>query len=272
MKKLQRCSLPWLIVFCVALIIRVGYNLTVGRGYVAEYDAHFYWDIGLNLASAHCFCLPTHIPTEERAPFWPFIIALIDLFLGANTLFPRLFLCVIGSATCVLVYLFAHTLFGRRVALVTGLLAAVYPGLFIYDGWLYSESLYTFLQMAFCYTLYRFQRTQKNSWAIWSGICIALAALTRPNGLSLIGLVCLWAVIVYTMRLLSWKIAIRSTLATICTAILLLIPWTIRNFLQTQTLIPVATGDGAVLAGAYNNTTLVNNPLGRGMWMPIGLI
>ncbi len=264
MKKLQRRTLSWPIVFCIALIIRVSYNLTVGRGYVAEFDAHFYRDLGLDLVNEHCFCFAGHIPTVGRAPFWPFIIALIDLFLGANTLFPRLFLCVIGSVTCMLVYLLASALFGRQIAVVTGLLAAVYPGLFIYDGWLYSESLYTFLQMAFCYTLYRFQCTQKNSWAFWSGICIALAALTRPNGLSFIGLICLWAVIVCTTRQLPWKTVIRSTLATIGTAILLLIPWTIRNFLQTQTFIPVATGDGAVLAGTYNTTSLVKE---HGMWV-----
>ena len=41
----------------------------------------------------------------------------------------------------VAVYLFANDMFGKRIALITGAIASIYPGLFIYDGWLYSDIL-----------------------------------------------------------------------------------------------------------------------------------
>ena len=41
----------------------------------------------------------------------------------------------------VAVYLFANDMFGKRIALITGAIASIYPGLFIYDGLLYSDIL-----------------------------------------------------------------------------------------------------------------------------------
>ncbi|HEX9130686.1 MAG TPA: hypothetical protein VF844_00190, partial [Ktedonobacteraceae bacterium] len=39
-------------------------------------------------------------------------------------------------------------------------------------------------------------------------------------------------------------------------ALALIAPWTVRNYLVSHTFIPVATGDGTVLLGAYNNDAL----------------
>jgi 4-amino-4-deoxy-L-arabinose transferase-like glycosyltransferase len=75
--------------------------------------------------------------------------------MGTENFYPRLFFCFTGAATCVIIYLFARDIFNKRVALLAGIIAIVYPGLFIYGGWLYTESLFTFCLTAFCYTLYR---------------------------------------------------------------------------------------------------------------------
>src|SRR5205085_10692867 len=136
-----------------------------------------------------------HQPTAGRAPLWPTVIASIYALLGPKNFFVRLFLCFIGSGTCAFVYLLTKDIFNKRIALLAGILAAIYPGLFIYDGWLYSESLYTFLLLAFCYTLLLLQQTGKYRWAIASGIILGLFSLTRPNGLLILGLVFLWGII-----------------------------------------------------------------------------
>lgn len=272
MRQRLRTVLPLVIVISFALLVRVVYNLTVARGYSPEFDAHHYRDIGLNLLSQQCFCLPAGVPTVARAPLWPFIIAILASIFGPATLYPRLFFCVIGAGTCALTYLFARDFFGQRIAIFTGLLASIYPGLFIYDGWLYSESLYTFLQLAFCYSLYRLQYSAKLSWALLSGVCIALGALTRPNGVSLIAVVVVWMFVVCTIaRQQSWLFGLRSLFISAATAIILILPWTIRNYLVAHQFIPVAVGSGAVLSGAYNDTVLVDNPMGRGMWMSMSL-
>src|SRR5229473_1204253 len=160
--KSLRSFLPAAGVFGLALLIRVIYNLTVGKHYLVEYDAHYYYDLAVGMIKYHCYCSVANTPSIARAPLWPYIMYIIFSVLGTTQdIYARLFLSVLGSGTCVIVYLFAQELFGRRIALIAGAIAAVYPGLFINDGWLYSESVYTFFLTAFAYSFYRFQR---NAW------------------------------------------------------------------------------------------------------------
>src|SRR5215831_14400244 len=102
--------LPAIGIFSLALLVRVIYNDTVAHNYYPLHDSLFYQTIGLNLLKEHCFCLHSYISTVYRAPLWPFIIAGISVIFGPGNYFARLFLSVIGSGTCVLVYLFARDL------------------------------------------------------------------------------------------------------------------------------------------------------------------
>src|SRR5437588_12626887 len=136
--KRARNYFPVTSIFLLALCVRVVYNLTAARGYILKEDAALYYHIAQNLVNEHCYCLYSYQPNVSRAPLWPLIMACIYFFVGPQDIYIRLFYCFLGSGTCVLVYLFAKDLFGKRIALFTGVLASVYTGLFIYDGWLYT--------------------------------------------------------------------------------------------------------------------------------------
>jgi len=140
MKYLSRC-IPAGIVFVFAFFIRLLYNVTVARHYYPTHDAHFYQTIGFKALHAHCYCLNGFFPTVNRAPLWPMLIAFISIPFGPSDFYARLFLSVLGAFTCVLVYFFAKAISNNTfVGLAGGGIAALYPGLFIYDGWLYTES------------------------------------------------------------------------------------------------------------------------------------
>src|SRR5258707_5107688 len=111
--------LPAIGIFCLALFVRVLYNLTVARPYTPLHDSLFYYTIGLHILDEHCFCLQPYLPTVYRAPLWPAIIAAIVGLLGQHDFLPRYFLCFFGSGTCVLIYLFARDLFGWRFGLLS---------------------------------------------------------------------------------------------------------------------------------------------------------
>jgi 4-amino-4-deoxy-L-arabinose transferase-like glycosyltransferase len=254
-------------VFCLALLVRLTYNLTVGQGYMASYDAQVYEKIALHILQERCFCLTPYMPTIGRAPLWPATIAAIYALFGAQNFFVRLFLCAIGAGTCVLVYLWAREIFGRRTAIMAGIMASFYPGLFLYDGWLYSESLYTFCLLAFSYTLYRVQKTAGRPWMLLSGILLGLVSLIRPNGLIVLGLVILWAVIGAKARIIPWRTAFESIVVIAALTLGIVFPWTVRNFTVSHgQFIPVATGDGIVLLGAYNDMVLADTPF-KGIWI-----
>jgi hypothetical protein len=255
MKRL-RSYLPAISIFCLALVVRVVYNLTVARHYTPQHDSLSYYMLGVHILSEHCFCVQPYIQTVYRAPLWPAIIAVIVGLFGQHAELPRYFLCLVGSGTCVLVYLFARDLFGWRVGLLAGAAAAIYPELYIYDGWLYTESLYIFLFFAFCYAVYRLQRDRKRANWIWCGVLLGLLSLTRPNGMLVLVLLLCWAVIMGWRKVLPWRLLAKSAAGITLITALFIFPWTIRNYNVSHAFVPVATGDGTVLLGAYNTMTV----------------
>ncbi len=258
--------MPVAAVFLFALLVRIIYNITVAHGYIPEYDAHQYNDIALNLIKEHCYCLKPGIQSLDRPPLWPYIIAAIYTIMGPENFYPRLFFCFTGAATCVIVYLFARDIFNKRVALLAGIIAIVYPGLFIYDGWLYTESLFTFCLMAFCYSLYRLQRTAQAGWLVVSSVALVCASLTRPNGSLVLLLVVAWAVIIARAKIFSWRQATTSVLVIMLLTFGLIAPWTLRNYRISHQFIFVSTDSGTTLTGAYNDTALFSAP-DRGLWV-----
>lgn len=269
-----KAYIPVFSVFSLALLIRVVYNLTIGRNYIPGYDAAIYNNLAQELLKWHCYCrFNSHQPTTFRSPLWPFIIAGIYSVLGENNLYPRLFYSVLSSGTCVLVYLLAKDLFGKRVALASGVIAALYPGMFIWDGWLYSEALFTFCLTALIYAFARIQSSiqasmslGKQAWVSWpwlivGGILLGLTLLARPSGMVFIGILCLWAVLLLFARTLPWQATLKSVLVVIAIAAVINIPWVYRNYTVTHSLTPISTV-GTTLDGAYRDCAVATG----GMW------
>ncbi len=218
-------------------------------------------------------------------------MAMMYFFAGKHEWFVRLFYCFLDAGTCLLIYLLAKDLFGRRIALWTGVFSAIYPGLFIYDGWLYTESLFTFCLTVVTYSLYQLPyayistessgekmlptvllhwqyRLARQKWSILGGLFLGLAALTRPNGSILFALVGMWAVMVVLAKVVPWQAAVNSALIIVFIAAAMIVPWTYRNYTVSHSFVLVSTGMGDVLKGAYNDTVLQGDPAVRGMWRP----
>jgi 4-amino-4-deoxy-L-arabinose transferase-like glycosyltransferase len=278
MKRFQK-YFPLLGIFFLALLVRLIYNLTSASNYIAKDDASLYNHIAYNIVYQHCFCIFPNHPEISRAPLWPLLLSIFYRFTprpslqlmnsGVQVFYGRLLYCFIGSFTCVLVYLLARDLFGKRIALISGIIAALYTGLFIYDGWIYSESLYTFLLTAIIYSLYRLQRTAQLRWIVLSGLLLGLATLTRPNGPILFGMLLLWAIGIVLAKELSWQTVVKSILAITCIAAVVIAPWTYRNYLVSHSFVLVSIGTGDVLLGTYNDTVLRGT---TGLWTGSGAI
>ncbi|MGB8344409.1 MAG: glycosyltransferase family 39 protein [Ktedonobacteraceae bacterium] len=264
-------TLPAISIFCIALLERIVYNMTVALGYTPTADSLGYQIRAFYLLDEHCFCAAPHIETVVRAPLWPFLIAGISLIVGRANIFDRLFLCCADAGTCVLIYLFTRDLFNKRIGLVVGLIACIYPALFIYTGWMYTETLYTFLQTAICYCVFRIQRGGGTSKPLWilCGILLGLLSLTHPNGILICGLVILWAVFLIWRKRLPKRALINVALTTLI-ACAVIAPWTIRNYLASHRFVPVSTGAGEVLMGAYNDKTVTDKAF-LGSWIRPGL-
>jgi 4-amino-4-deoxy-L-arabinose transferase and related glycosyltransferases of PMT family len=254
-------------IFLLALGVSLLFNLTVAAHYTPTRDSLQYQDIGINFLQDHCYCLRPAVSTIGRAPLWPLLLGLFSLLFGVQSLPVRIFLCVLDASTCVLLYALASRLLGRRAALWVGSIAALYPGLFVYTGWLYSEMLYTFLLVALCYTLVLLQDYWRRRWLLMTGVLLALLALTRPNGLILLVLVGGWLFLLVWLRyrcggsrgVALIKNVIRHGVGPVvilcCIVGLLILPWAVRNYRVSHSFVPIASGDGTVLLGAYNDAS-----------------
>lgn len=249
-----------IMIFCLALLVRIAYNLTVARSYYPLNDSAAYQTLAFHMLDEHCFCGYPDISTVSRGPFWPVLIAGISLIGGRANIFDRLFLSVADAGTCVFIYLFARDLFNKRIGLIAGLIACIYPTLYIYTGWMYTESLYTFLLTAICYCVFLIQRKEGKSklLSILCGILLALLALTRPNGILVIGLVILWAAFFFRRKHMLLHVVLITLVA--CA---LIAPWTLRNYLVSRSFVTTSTLDGTVLLGSYNDKSLAY----KGLWI-----
>src|SRR5262245_62833830 len=101
------------------------------------------------------------------------------------------------------------------------------------------------------------------SWAraLWSGLLLGFAILTRPNAGLMVPLAALWA---YQFR--GRPRILRLTLTIPLMSLLVLTPWTYRNYVVLNAFIPISTGGGDVFLGA-NNSVVATDPLYYGYWI-----
>ncbi len=104
------------------------------------------------------------------------------------------------------------------------------------------------------------------SWVIICGILLGLLSLTRPNGPILLGPLFLWVVIVAYKKIVPLRVAVQNALIIACIGMLMLAPWTYRNYTVTGRFLLVSTGLGEVLKGAYSSAVVSGRPDLRGMW------
>jgi 4-amino-4-deoxy-L-arabinose transferase-like glycosyltransferase len=159
---------------------------------------------------------------------------------------------LLGVLAVLLVYLIANRLWGRRVALIAGTLAAVFPPLVLLATELMSESLFVALELGCVLAVLAFRDRGTLRWAALAGLLAAVAALTRSNGLVLIPLAMLGVWIARPW--LTWT-AVRAPATVLIAAVLAIAPWTVRNWVETGRFIPTTTQLGFGMAGTYNQSS-----------------
>ncbi len=254
-------------IFLLALVLRVVYNLTVARTYVPIHDASDYNNMAIHLLNEHCLCIFPNVPTTVRPPLFPLFMANVYVLTGYDPLHARLALSVVGALTCLLVAGMARTLVNQRAGVIAGLIAATYPQLFIWDAWLYSESLAIFFFALCCYLTMRLEKHRQ--WWVWLGVgsIFGLAALVRPNGIyALLAVIAVVALSV-ALRETAWRQGALQAAALTLGCILVLLPWVMRNYVVTGgAFVPFTTVSGIVVAGSYNDRSY-RDPSTLGYWV-----
>lgn len=221
-------------------------------------DASFFHAQANVLASGHGFINPLryavrHVTEQSAAhpPLFSLVLSLPSLVGLRTVLDHRLMCAVLDTGTIVLVALVARRLAGDEAGLAAAGLAAVSPTLLLADAALMSEALFALLIAAVLLCSYRF--LDEPSWrrAMWLGATVGAAALTRGEGVLLIGLAAGLPVLAAgpRRRRLGWSAA------AVATSALLIAPWTIYNATRFDRLVVLSTNGDFVQANSNCDTT-----------------
>lgn len=191
-------------------------------------------------------------PSAYFPPAYPYFLAAVDLLDGdrgvrGGVVQPaRLANAVLGTVTVALVGLVAYEALGETIGLIALGLAAIYPAFIELSGVLVAENLLTALALAAVYAALRARRGERPwAWIVAAGALTGLATLTHENGLAL----------VIPLVIAAWSATNGSLVAPavlVATAVLVLVPWTIRDAVELHRFVPVSDEAGITLAGTYN--------------------
>lgn len=164
----------------------------------------------------------------------------------------RIVLALLSSLAVLFAFFLGRRLAGPGAGLFGAVPVAVYPALLEYSGMLMTEPLATALLGGMTLLFLR-ARERATLWP-WAAAGLALGAMVmlRPEYLLLVPILPLLALLPWGRGApLARPLLAGAALMAAC-ACLVLLPWTVRNFVAFDRVVPVSTGGGQVLyAGSY---------------------
>ena len=248
----------------LAAIALAGFAARVGYGLAADVPSGFGDDVWFHsvangLVHGRGFSDPFHslsasgalvfgdtgttVPTAFHPPLFPALLALFSA-VGLDTYTAHQIVgCALGAAAVYVIGLVGWRLAGPRAGIGAAVIGAVFIPLISRDALLQSESLYGLLIALALLAALRLRDDPTSARrAIELGALIGLAALTRGEALLLL--------VVPLLLLLARRAPARTSAIAIATAILVCVPWSIRNSVEFHQPTGVTTGDGSVIAGS----------------------
>jgi 4-amino-4-deoxy-L-arabinose transferase-like glycosyltransferase len=262
---MDEISKKWLLlgILAISLLVRVGAVARIDDPEnvprtLAESDSQTYYVLADNLLNGTGYRYSADdLPTAKRTPGYPLFLASVFKLFGRSFNAVRIAQCVLDVASTYLVFVISILIFGSiPVALLASLAYALYPPAIIDVTYIMTETLYTFLLVAFTAAgLMAMRRRRYDLYAV-SGILFGLATLTRPGALPLpfvlLAIAAIW-------RRDMWRGFLILALAFSVT----MLPWGLRNkrntgkFVATSTLVGgnLYKGNHLPTQGAYFMST-----------------
>jgi 4-amino-4-deoxy-L-arabinose transferase-like glycosyltransferase len=182
---------------------------------------------------------PDSDPSIARGPVYPALIALC-LFLSNNS-YPvsiQIAQCILFAGTSLLVYSIGFSLWGNIQGFIAGIICSIHPYLIWFTSRIYVEVFGTFLFTLLVALLIYFSLKPSFFKALLVGCLISVATLTKTTFLPFIFIIPLFLVVSRTI-IESQKKRIFYSLAIFISSLLMLFPWTLRNWNLTHHFIPV---------------------------------
>jgi 4-amino-4-deoxy-L-arabinose transferase-like glycosyltransferase len=257
-----------LLAICVvALGVRVGYTLGWKQVDTIGGDAYYYHRAANLLADGKGFVHPyaydkgISMPGADHPPGWIIVLALPSL-LGFDTILShQLVGCLLGTATIALLGITGRRIAGDRVGLIAAGVGAIYPGLWLPDATLMSESLALLCGTAVILTAYQaWEKPSAPRFALVGG-AIGLATLARAEAFMLVGLLVL-PLAAWVPKLAGARARLGRFALGAGAFVLVVSPWVVANLIRFEEPATLSTQMGPTLEAAYCDDTFYGHNLG----------
>ena len=246
----------WLVLICaVAFILRL-VVVYQGRNSALTGDG-FEYSIEANLNArgewfVSVFANGTR-PDALHPPAWALVLT-IWAWLGQHSwLAQQTLAAVVGTLTVGAVGLAGRRIGGVRVGLIAAGIAALYPGLWVYERAILSETLLLLGIAVMILVAYRFWARPSARRAAVLGLMCGLLALTRSEQILVFAVVV--APLILAVRHIGWRRRIGwLALATLC-VVVVVTPWTIYNLGRFKHPVLLSNNFGAAVEQGNCDTT-----------------
>ncbi len=197
------------IIMILALAI-IAHILVINYRHVIQHDEIGYLMIGKNIAIGNGFSFKesvnlhaerflSHYPHSAvmQTPLYPVFTAVVYFFSGSLILASKLNYIIFGSFIIIPLYFLAFLLYGKRTAVITGILMALLPSwLLSYHFWnAVTEQSYLFFVLTGAALLYHAFAYKKPNIALLASLSFSIAYLSRPEGAVYVAVACFLAVV-----------------------------------------------------------------------------
>jgi len=193
-------------------------------------------------------------------PFFTLYLAAFYLALGPTWVASAVALSAAALWFTWLTFRVAHHLFGLSTATLAGLGVALYPYYLTQYRPHYETLFFAALTLASSWSLLRFRSSGERRWAAIGGLWLGLAALCRPDPICWLPFIGIWLV---TVTPGGWRPKAASAARYVGAFLVVLLPWTARNYVVDGVLSPFGTFAGMNRYKAYH-------PLLREYYLGIG--
>ena len=240
----------------VGLIARLAFGLLYWQNEAMNRDEVEYLSLARNLVSAHEYDFDPLVKKGQvepfgRAPGYPVFLALTGggraESADAVPSSVKIAQSVVGAIGVVVIAIAAFRMGGRRSAMVAAAISAVFPPLVWLAGFAYSESVFWPLGLTLALIVSRMLEERGSNmrrWALYSGLATGGAVMFRAATSPFVGLLTLWLI---------WKRQWTAVALVWIGLLIVLTPWTIRNYYHHGRLVVIAS-DGGVTFWTGNNS------------------
>ncbi|MCE5200054.1 MAG: glycosyltransferase family 39 protein [Armatimonadota bacterium] len=247
-KQKQLCKLMLFMVLlnlavrAVFVFASLSFGMKIGPKSPSYYSSDGYQDLGQMVAQGYGIRFaPDLKPSVFRAPVYPLLLGFTDHLIGNMDLSVLIINCLFAALGCAVLVAMFWYIAGRNAALMTGIIVSLYPQLIIYSWHAFTELIQFFFISLFAFCLLFMFRIRNTIWGAAAGAAFALEVLAKGWMLG-------FPVLLLPAFLLScrknesrgWKCAFAFCIV----ALIVICPWTVRNYIVSGRLIPITTGGG----------------------------